>query len=332
MKKTYTAMVLTLICILLSSCVAPVSVEDFVDTPSDEIRIDEAESPSAPPDELDFRDVAWGMTQDEVIAAVGAQPDIIYAMGIEYSGSTLADLDCDIRYFFTEDDQLGMIHYIIDTINISDKNDNVDNYEALKSKLASRFGEPYIDEAYWDNDMYQNEPKKYGMAVSLGHLSYTAEWDTPNDYLRYMLHGYNEETVLILMMFSQDIDIYTDIDTGINSDPPTDTDMDMEPSFEFVGTWNTYMFIYPDGTEMIRKGDMEYAFNLTIQLEDNYLGYVYDDEETIPISWIYENGLGTIADSGGVALYTFEMIDEEMRLIEIPHEEAEPGVYVMMRM
>ena len=195
MKNAYTALVLILICVVLSACMAPVSVEDFVDTPSAEIRIDEDESPSASPDELDFRDVAWGMTQDQVIAAVGAQPDIIYAMAIEYSGSALAGLDCDIRYFFTEDDQLGMIHYIIDTINISDKNDNVENYETLKSKLALRFGDPYIDETYWDNDMYQSDAEKYGMAVSLGHLSYTSEWDTPNDYLRFMLHGYNEETV-----------------------------------------------------------------------------------------------------------------------------------------
>lgn len=141
-----------------------------------------------------------------------------------------------------------------------------------------------------------------------------------------------EVILLILMMFSQDIDIYTDIDTGIDSDPPTDTDVDTEPLFEFVGTWNTYMFIYPDGTEMIRKSDMEYAFELTLQLEDNYMGYVYDDEETIPISWTYENGVGTIADSGGVALYTFEMIDHEMHVIEIPHDETEPGVYVMTRM
>ena len=76
---------------------------------------------------------------------------------------------------------------------------------------------------------------------------------------------------------------------------------------------------------------MEYAFDVTIQLEGDYTGFVYNGKEVIFISWTFENGLGTIADLNGFALYTFEINDEEMHLIEIPHDKTEPGVYVLMK-
>jgi hypothetical protein len=81
---------------------------------------------------------------------------------------------------------------------------------------------------------------------------------------------------------------------------------------------------------MSRAG-MEYDFHLSIEISENFAGFIEHNEmQSESITWSYEDGLGIIFDQDGFTLFTF-ILDDEMFLTEIPHDETQPGVYVLLR-
>jgi hypothetical protein len=58
----------------------------------------------------------------------------------------------------------------------ANNNDFIEDYLKLNAFLAGQHGKPKTDKVVWSNELYKDDPSSYGLAVSLGHLLYRAEW------------------------------------------------------------------------------------------------------------------------------------------------------------
>jgi len=72
---------------------------------------------------------------------------------------------------------------------INGLNEFIDYYGAVKTVLTKAFGAPLQDETLWENDLYQPLPDYWGVAVLIGHLRYTARWETPKPQSRCRFHN-----------------------------------------------------------------------------------------------------------------------------------------------
>jgi hypothetical protein len=107
-----------------------------------------------------------------------------------YKGS-VNDLDCRIIYVFAYDTLVRARYYIYE--EHSNKYEYITDYEKLKEILKNKYGNPTKDRTTWLNSMYKDNPKDWGLAVSIGHLAYFSEWDTESTQIWLMLQGDNHE-------------------------------------------------------------------------------------------------------------------------------------------
>ena len=141
--------------------------------------------------QYDFRKTNWGMTKEQVLTSETAElmpQDEDRA--ISYKGS-VNDLDCRIMYVFAYDTLVKARYNIYE--EHSDKNEYITDYEKLKEKLNSKYGEPTKDRTTWLNSIYKDNSKDWGLAVSIGQLVYFCEWDTESTQVWLMLQGDNHE-------------------------------------------------------------------------------------------------------------------------------------------
>jgi len=141
--------------------------------------------------QYDFRKTNWGMTKEQVLASEIAElmpKDEDRA--ISFKGS-VNDLDCWIMYVFAYDTLIKARYHIYE--EHSNKNEYITDYEKLKEKLNSKYGEPTKDRTTWLNSLYKDNSKDWGLAVSIGQLVYFSEWDTESTQVWLMLQGDNHE-------------------------------------------------------------------------------------------------------------------------------------------
>jgi len=92
----------------------------------------------------------------------------------------------------------------------SNKNDYIRDYKNLKEILAKKYGKPWSDRTTWDNDLFKNDRSQWGLAVSIGHLSYGALWDTSKTYITLGLSGDNYEITLLAAYDSRELKEWAD--------------------------------------------------------------------------------------------------------------------------
>lgn len=139
--------------------------------------------------ELGFRKTAWGMTKDQVKQIEGRDDAEENTNLLIYNGQ-IAGLSCLIAYIFVQN-QLVRGKYII---NAEHSNDNsyLADYRNLKEMLIKKYGSPKKDDTIWlDDHLYCDTPQEWGMAVSIGHLYFYAEWSTKDTDINLMLSGDN---------------------------------------------------------------------------------------------------------------------------------------------
>ncbi|NIO48439.1 MAG: hypothetical protein GTN73_03220 [Candidatus Aminicenantes bacterium] len=143
-----------------------------------------------------FRGVLWGaskehvkkaetsefMKEDKVGGALKGLEMLVYKADV-------AGLDGMIIYYFAKS-LLTRARYII-TESHSNKNLYLEDFKSIKSQLTKKYGSPERDDTIWSNDLYRDDPSEYGMAVSVGHLIYVAEWYPPESAIQLLLRGDN---------------------------------------------------------------------------------------------------------------------------------------------
>ncbi|MFK7844001.1 MAG: hypothetical protein AB8G77_01780 [Rhodothermales bacterium] len=143
----------------------------------------------------DFREMTWGMTVDEVKEIEGMkvldenENMFVYAVKIA---------DREAILFYKHDNNKVVEGGYSFQQHYDDKNDYVNEYEALKKELTAEFGGPTIDEMLWKNDLYREDQDSLGLAVGMGYLIYWADWEAGDTIIELALHGNNNLHVLAM--------------------------------------------------------------------------------------------------------------------------------------
>lgn len=136
----------------------------------------------------DFRGFKWGVSAKEVRSneketLIKGEKDFLFYKGM------LGGLNVNFLYNFV-DDRLVNATYLFN-MKHSNPNDFIDDYDKIKSLLTKKYGPPIIDNIDWRDDLYRQEPSKWGLAVSAGHLAYKAVWELDNTTIATTLRGDN---------------------------------------------------------------------------------------------------------------------------------------------
>lgn len=128
--------------------------------------------------EYDFRKTNWGMNKKEVGEAENAvafkYEDETY-VGESYEGN-VGGLDCYINYYYIGE-KLARAEYDFG-YEATAEYLCIENYKQLKEKLMRKYGEPIQDEYIWIDDVYKDDHKNWGKAVSQNYLLCYARWET----------------------------------------------------------------------------------------------------------------------------------------------------------
>jgi len=141
---------------------------------------------------FDFRNLNWKMTQQQVklkeksLSLLDTSPDVLF-----YKGDVLG-YSTGVLYEFTHN-QLSSAFFCFE-INNSSENKYVEDYENIKEKLNSKYGQPDTDEIIWREKLYENDPEHIGLAIASQHVVYKCKW-------------YNGGTVISLAMSAKDYKI-----------------------------------------------------------------------------------------------------------------------------
>lgn len=162
---------------------------------------------AAPPDP-DFRHVAWGMSQAQVMATESAKPAEVRESGgetvVKYEPIS-AELSGRLIYIFVGD-KLVRAKYISNAEH-AEQNDFIADFHAVEPVLMEKYGKPATERAVWDSDEGQLERLPYldqdralasnilpsdtnsGLSVSLGYLRLYTQRLTPRTQIVHALTG-----------------------------------------------------------------------------------------------------------------------------------------------
>lgn len=148
-----------------------------------------------------FDGYKWGTPREDIVAN-----EITSDMkeGIDYlSGDTIlwiyndsvAGYNADIHYYFDKSGKLYGGSYSLE----EEHNDKIEYYNDfcdLAELYTEKYGQLYVDEERWENDWYKDEPSKWGLAISAGHLNITKDWkDSNGNYITMQIRGYDYNVV-----------------------------------------------------------------------------------------------------------------------------------------
>lgn len=143
-----------------------------------------------------FRQTLWGMSKEQVRKIEASElinedklNGALKGLDIIVYKNNIAGLECGIAYYFAEN-QLTRARYLFIESH-TNKNLYISDYKTIKNQLTQKYEMPTRDDTIWSDDLYKGDSSEYGMAVSVGHLQYVAEWDLPETYIQLLLRGDN---------------------------------------------------------------------------------------------------------------------------------------------
>lgn len=135
-----------------------------------------------------FRKTRWGMSREQVTASESSGEAQKFTNGLIYK-DVLATHKVLVAYIFVTD-KLVRTKYIIDEKH-SNKTEFYLDYKSLQKLLIAKYGEPSEDETVWLDDLYQDKPDSWGLAASIGHVTFYTQWDRPETSIFLFLNGDN---------------------------------------------------------------------------------------------------------------------------------------------
>lgn len=140
-----------------------------------------------------FRRSRWGDSMQSVLSEETNDPARSDSDFVVFE-SSIAGLDAMIVFNFVNDNLVRGQYRITqehshDLAYLTDRN-------TLLELLIRKYGSPASHNTNWLNDLYQDDPPEWGMAVSMGHLSMFTEWQTAETEVTLALFGDNFEVSL----------------------------------------------------------------------------------------------------------------------------------------
>lgn len=139
---------------------------------------------------FDFRNVRWGMSKKEVIAAekatlVSRRSDTLYY------DVTFLGYKSSVVYFF-DSNVLYKADFIIHQTHI-DPSLFYKDFNELKSYFTKSYGKALSDKLEWKNEIYKKDKSKWGFAISIGFLVCRAEWNSNRTRIILKIKGSNHQ-------------------------------------------------------------------------------------------------------------------------------------------
>jgi len=159
--------------------------------------------------DYDFRKTTWGMNQSEVMQSEEGVSKFLkdYDEGgrILFQGDA-SGIPCYIFYEFSEGKltQTAYWFYSLDKSH-DDKDVYISDYFNLKEKLTKKYGNPSVNKQIWNNDLYKNDSKKWGVAISLGHSYIITRWETSVTEIGLVLSGKDNGVNLYILYTSKEL-------------------------------------------------------------------------------------------------------------------------------
>ena len=153
----------------------------------------------------DVRNVRWGMTRAEVMAAESASPIDGDDTTLRYSAMDLAKSNTTVVYGFS-DGRLVRATYIFLPVH-ANANDFVADFHDVAALLVARHNKPTCERAWWLDDSLQGERISYlqqdralpsdirpydalaGLTIALGHLDLYSTWNSPRTQILHTMTG-----------------------------------------------------------------------------------------------------------------------------------------------
>lgn len=150
----------------------------------------------------DFRNVTWGMSQEEVMnAETVGEPKEQDADALLYGDITIDSKECELLYSFKSDHLVGSAYFFKN--EHTNLNDYIDDFQSIKSLLNKKYGESVSDDVIWKNDLFKDNYQSWGTAISMDHLVYRTEWQTERTKVLLILSGDNYEVHLFIGYYSK---------------------------------------------------------------------------------------------------------------------------------
>lgn len=143
-----------------------------------------------------FRNALWGMTKEQVrkaessefIKASRVEGDMSGIEMLMYKTDALG-MSAVIGYYFAGD-ALTRARYIISETH-SDYNLYIKDFEKIEGQLTEKYGAPSRDQKLWSNELFKDDPSKYGLAIASGHVTYVSEWYPNETTIQLLMRGDN---------------------------------------------------------------------------------------------------------------------------------------------
>ena len=157
-------------------------------------------------EEFNFRYTRWGMTQEEVIKAEEKMDPIeVTENTILYKTQLMRD-NVELQYVFVEKKLIGAAYKLAD--NYLNSNHFKNTYNKFKTALIKKYGKPIQSSTDWLNSTYMNDRKKWGLALSLGHVEYASSWTRNDTQINCSLREVNHYVLCLIEYWSTE---YSDL-------------------------------------------------------------------------------------------------------------------------
>ena len=128
----------------------------------------------------------WGASPEAVQADQASEPVVATPDRQVYQGQ-FAGLAATLVYHF--DDAALTEVVVLNRAQYSDRTRYIEDFNEVSTRLRNRYGQPEFEEMRWRDRLFADRPERYGDAISAGHLTYLARWDTPQLRLLMALRG-----------------------------------------------------------------------------------------------------------------------------------------------
>ena len=149
---------------------------------------------------FDLRNTRWGMTQDEVINAEEKMDPVEVTENVIQYKTQILENNVELRYVFADNKLIGAIYKLADNYLNSDHFRNT--YTKFKNALIKKYGQPEEEKTDWINNTYKNNRKKWGLALSLGHVEYASSWSTQKTKIDCSLREENYYVLCLIEYWS----------------------------------------------------------------------------------------------------------------------------------
>ncbi|MDD3056599.1 MAG: hypothetical protein PHE16_12070 [Aliarcobacter sp.] len=136
------------------------------------------------------RKTYWGMSyldvlNSETIELDKSNNDILFGT------TTLNGLEALIAFDFINNELYDVRYVFINEHAI--KSNFISDFENLRTNLNKKYGKEFENHRFFTDDLYDDVPSEWDMALGRGTLSYFTIWKTPDTEISLSLYGDNHE-------------------------------------------------------------------------------------------------------------------------------------------